>query len=81
MGYISHRQLADALMSTRAGRTAVICGVAVSRLEPAGKFAPAAGVYSVGGSAGLLLLQALDELARQAGLRPHADTGCDDDEP
>jgi hypothetical protein len=77
---ITHRDLADVLMTIQPGRTAVVCGVAVSRLEVAGKFAPAGGVYSVGGGEGLLLLRALDELARQAHLRPLAGGGHDDDD-
>jgi hypothetical protein len=68
---LTHARLADALVSIKPGGAAVICGVEVRRTpEVADRFAPKGGRFRVNQGEEMLLLRAIDTVAREARLRP-----------
>jgi hypothetical protein len=78
--YVTHRQVCDRLLAIPAGRGALLAGVPVERLPDGPGRAPRGGTYRVNQGEEMLLLRAVDELARLAGLEPWAGGGCDDDD-
>jgi hypothetical protein len=79
---LSHRQVAAALRNVLPGQTTEVLNVVVTR-EPVGdRYCPAGGRYRIAGCGEtLLLLRAVDEVARQAGYKALAGDVCDADGP
>jgi hypothetical protein len=78
--YVTHRQVEDQFRCLRPGQTVSIEGVPVTREPDSEGQHPVAGLFRVGNSdEPLLLLTAVDALARQAGLQARA-RDYDDDE-
>jgi hypothetical protein len=69
---LSHARLSAALMRLDPGTVGEVLGVAVRRLPADGRYEPLGGRYRVAGSEVLLLLAAMDAVAREAGLKPLA---------